>query len=74
MSIEQMELKLALENAKAQILHLEEIAGRVNPKDMKPTSLDAIALIDTEIYKLQDAPVMDLELESASKQTGEFTC
>ncbi len=71
MSIQELQLKHALSEAKSQILHLEEKLGHTQPKDMKPSSLDAIALLDTEIYKVEDAPVMDLvqeQFESSGHQ------
>ena len=45
MSIQELKLKHALNEAKTQ------------PKDMKPSSLDAIALLDAEIYKLDDSKI-----------------
>jgi hypothetical protein len=57
MSIQELQLKHALNEAKSQILHLEEKLGHKQPKDMKPSSLDAIALLDTEIYNLDDRKI-----------------
>ena len=57
MSIQELKLKHALNEAKTQILHLEEKLGHTQPKDMKPSSLDAIALLDAEIYKLDDSKI-----------------
>ena len=56
MTIEQLQLRLALKNAKDQILSLEYRLGNNMANELSPSSLDAIALLDTEIYKVEDAP------------------
>ncbi len=62
MTIEKMRLKLALENAKSQIIHLERLLNK-DEELKRETSVNAIDMIDVELAELNDGPLMDLNQE-----------
>lgn len=59
MTLQELQLKHALEYAKEVILNLEGELKRFQPAQMNDSTLTAIAKIDTEIYKMDDKIEME---------------